>query len=125
MRTLGKLAKGAIHCLERGFVPVQTGDFLMINDELGILMSCFMFLSVMQFYPLATRLCPLHFVPEASSKANVCGCLGERLCEFCLCFAGSHVVNSSIVWFACGELEHLSRLGRVQDYDLIWVSLLS
>ena len=50
VRTLGKSAKGAIHFLERGIVPVLTGGFLMINGELGILMCGFTFSSAMQFF---------------------------------------------------------------------------
>ena len=49
MRTLGKLAKGAVHSLERDLAPVLTGGFLMITGELGILMCGFTFLSAMQF----------------------------------------------------------------------------
>ena len=52
VRTLGKSAKGAIHSLERGIVPVQTGGFLKIDGELGIIMCAFTFSSAMQVTPL-------------------------------------------------------------------------
>ena len=48
VRTPGKSAKGAIHILELGIVPVQTGGFLMTTGELGILMFGFTFSSAMQ-----------------------------------------------------------------------------
>ena len=93
VRTPGKSSKGAIHCLERGIVPVLIGGFLMINGELGVLMCGFTFSS---FAPLATRLCHLHFALEAFSKANVCGVFGLSVGASSACASmGSHVVNSS------------------------------
>ena len=67
------LAKGAIHCLERGIVPVQAGDFLMISGELGLLMCGFTFTSAMQFAPLTTLLCHLHFAPQAPRRQMSAG----------------------------------------------------
>ena len=103
-RTPGKLAKGAIHCLERGFVPVQTGDFMTINGELRIVMCGFTF-SSMQFALLATRLCHLHFAPQALRRQTCAGvwlsvCASSACASMC-----SYVVKSSIDWFAGGGLE--------------------
>ena len=67
----GKIVKSALRTLKLGLRRVHLCGFPEVIREFLIGKTSFEPSSAMRYSPLATRMCHLHFAPQASSKAHV------------------------------------------------------